>query len=175
MTLGVGGATPFASKSNHQTALNHCFRETSGFDPSKQTKVKCSFCGCWARRGQLCYQCKRPAGGGASSTCFSSLPSASSRPMTPRATASAVPPPRANSTIPNNAVATDHSINTPRPSTAANHSALHTSRVPDNASQHKFRETSSYDPSARLRVKCTFCGCWASRGQHCYFCKTFNK
>lgn len=59
MSLGVGGATVFNQKSNHATAANHCHRDTSAYDPSQQTKYKCSNCGCWATKGKACYQCHR--------------------------------------------------------------------------------------------------------------------
>lgn len=42
---------------------------------------------------------------------------------------------------------------------------------PDNANQHKFRETSSYDPKAKLRCKCPSCGCWVTKGAKCTVCK----
>lgn len=149
MTLGIGGATPYAMPSNHQTAHNHSFRDTSGYDPAKNNKIKCSFCGCWSKKASICYLCKRPVGIGASST-YSSKPST---PLTGSLQDPASLRLRSNS----------GRLSTP------------TQRVPENAFQHQFRDTSSYDPAAKLRVKCTFCGCWANRGGQCYFCKTFNK
>lgn len=62
MPLGVGGSTPFAMATNHPTAYNHSFRDTVGYDPKKQSRMKCTYCGCWARKGELCYQCKQPTG-----------------------------------------------------------------------------------------------------------------
>lgn len=155
MTLGIGGATPYSMKSNHQTAYNHSFRDTTGYDPAKNNKVKCSFCGCWAKKGSTCYQCKRPVGtGGHSVAPYPSQPS------TPRV-----------------ASASRSSFDQPglRPRSSSGRLSTSSSRVPDNALQHQFRDTSGYDPSARLKAKCSFCGCWANRGAACYFCKTFNK
>lgn len=60
LPLGVGGATPFAMASNHPTATNHAFRDVKKFEPAKQTRIKCTFCGCWATRGEDCKQCRRP-------------------------------------------------------------------------------------------------------------------
>jgi hypothetical protein len=151
MTLGIGGATPFAMKSNHQTAHNHSFRDTSGYDPAKNNKVKCSFCGCWAKKASICYQCKRPIGSGSAASSYTSAP--------------ASPVTGLLQEPPNLRLRT----NSGRLSSAS------LQRVPDNAHQHQFRETSSYDPTAKLKTKCTFCGCWANRGSQCYFCKTFNK
>eukprot|EP00796_Vickermania_ingenoplastis_P012049 gene12049-8301_t len=70
MSLGVRGATVFAQDSNHQTALNHSHRDTSGYDASKQTKSKCPNCGCWATKGKPCYQCHRNPDG----TCEGEAP-----------------------------------------------------------------------------------------------------
>lgn len=156
MSLGVGGATPFAMKSNHQTAYNHSFRDCSGYDPSRQTKIKCSFCGCWAKKGSVCYQCKRPVGTGTARVAPQAAP----------------PPPKV--TTPRSGTPATLSGSQSRPSSSLPR-ASSSMRVPDNALQHTFRETSSYDPSSKLRVKCCYCGCWATRGTNCYFCKTFNK
>ena len=62
MSLGIGGATPFSQPSNHQTAANHTIRDTSSYDHTKQTKVKCTSCGMWAQKGGDCKFCKHPAG-----------------------------------------------------------------------------------------------------------------
>eukprot|EP00754_Rhynchopus_humris_P050923 Rhum_TRINITY_DN9231_c0_g4::Rhum_TRINITY_DN9231_c0_g4_i2::g.32512::m.32512 len=62
MSLGIGGATPFSQPSNHQTAANHTIRDTSSYDHTKQTKVKCTSCGMWAQKGGECKFCKHPAG-----------------------------------------------------------------------------------------------------------------
>ena len=142
MSLGVNGATPFYMKSNHQTAFNHSFRDESSYDPSKQTKVKCAFCGCWAKKGHPCYQCKRSPSGA----------------MVNRAPP--VGPYRPVSATPVNQQAT------PRPVSV---------QKPQSALTHKFRETSTYNPSAQTKVKCSFCGCWANHGKQCSLCRTFNK
>lgn len=60
LPLSVGGATPFPMPSLHQTVGNHAFRDAAKYDPAKQIRVKCTFCGCWATRGEICKQCKRP-------------------------------------------------------------------------------------------------------------------
>ena len=60
--LGVNGATPYAQGSNHPTAHNHSHRDVSSYDARRQTRVKCTYCGCWAQKGALCYQCKQPTG-----------------------------------------------------------------------------------------------------------------
>ncbi|KAJ9442792.1 hypothetical protein DIPPA_24048 [Diplonema papillatum] len=41
-------------------ALTHTHRDTEKYDHSKQTKVKCTSCGCWAKKGGNCTLCKRP-------------------------------------------------------------------------------------------------------------------
>ena len=56
--LGIGHSTQFSMGSNHQTALNHNFRDTTPYD-HKQPKVKCSSCGVWVKKGADCYLCKR--------------------------------------------------------------------------------------------------------------------
>ncbi len=59
-SLGVGGATAFASKNNHSTALNHNHRETASKDVAAcQQKAKCKQCGVMAVCGKACPCCKR--------------------------------------------------------------------------------------------------------------------
>jgi hypothetical protein len=155
MGLGIGGATPFHMSSNHQTAFNHSFRDTVGYDPSKQVRVKCWFCGCWAKKGKLCYHCHRFQG------------------KAPAALHDIIPPRPSTTSARNSA----RSL-TPRSGstgTRTRSNSAQRSHVPDNALTHCFRDTSGYDPAARLKVKCSFCGCWSRRGTHCGFCKTFNK
>ena len=41
-----------------QTAKGHKFREESAYEPSRQTKMKCSYCGCWAPKNAPCGLCK---------------------------------------------------------------------------------------------------------------------
>jgi hypothetical protein len=145
MSLGIHGATPFFMKSNHQTAFNHAFRDESPYEPAKQTKIKCTFCGCWARKGFPCYHCKRSQNGTTMNRPHSSFDSKLEQA-------------------------------TPRPQTARTPTvSAHVSRNPETAFTHQFRETSAYNPSAQTKVKCSFCGCWATRGKTCSLCKTFNK
>lgn len=60
MPIGIGQSTPYKMDSNHQTALNHCFRDEAKVDIHQNTKVKCTSCGVWAKKGGCCYLCKRP-------------------------------------------------------------------------------------------------------------------
>jgi len=50
------------SNSQSASAITHVFRDESAKGP--QTKVKCTSCGCWAKRGGTCYFCKRPVANG---------------------------------------------------------------------------------------------------------------
>ena len=148
--LGVGGSTTFHMKSNHQTAFNHSFRDTSAYDPALQMRVKCSSCGCWAQKGRPCYQCKRPAQGI----------------VTPRNNSAQVEPYLRRPTT------TDHSTNY-----VIREMRSETTRKKnsENAHHHKYRDESSFNPAAQVKLKCSFCGCWANRDAPCSLCKTINK
>lgn len=39
------------------------------------------------------------------------------------------------------------------------------------ALNHSFRSGSSFNAKAQTRVKCHFCGCWATKGKRCYHCQ----
>merc|ERR1719502_124031 len=97
---------------NSALAINHVFREESSKKP--QEKIKCTSCGCWAKRGGTCYFCKQPANIG---------------------------PPSAMS-------ASDSLKRSPSGMAAS--------------SKHVFRDESAKAP--QRKVKCTQCGCWATRG-----------
>lgn len=144
MPLGVGGATTFAMGSNHQTANNHNFRDTASFDVAKQTRVKCTYCGCWATKGKDCGQCKRPTGP-------VKVPRNNNVKVEPLVKPAAHPQPTGELT--------------PRKASVA------TSAKPDNANAHKFREEEPFDPSKQTKIKCQFCGCWAKKGVPCTLCK----
>lgn len=165
--LGVGGATPFAMRSNHATAFNHSFRDVAAYDPLKQVRVKCPSCGVWARRGAQCYLCRRPVGGYAAPRrnnvrvgdgSVSERPSTASmrrssshtseghqHATTPRATSQ----PRSSAPRPTSA----------RPSTARGTSTSSGSHPTAAAAAHS-------------KVKCKSCGCWVTKGKACYLCRT---
>eukprot|EP01065_Artemidia_motanka_P003724 TRINITY_DN11774_c0_g1_i1.p1 TRINITY_DN11774_c0_g1~~TRINITY_DN11774_c0_g1_i1.p1 ORF type:complete len:239 (+),score=61.67 TRINITY_DN11774_c0_g1_i1:72-719(+) len=46
----------------HRTALNHKHRDEVPYDPSRQTKIKCSSCGCWAPKCGRCVLCGKMQG-----------------------------------------------------------------------------------------------------------------
>eukprot|EP00758_Cryptobia_borreli_P010787 Tbor_TRINITY_DN5601_c1_g1::TRINITY_DN5601_c1_g1_i3::g.9437::m.9437 len=149
--LGVGGATPFGMGSNHQTAHNHNFRDAVPFDPAKQTRVKCTYCGCWATRGKDCSQCKRPA------------------------PAAKVPRNNNVKVEPLSSIKRGGSVGGLQPSVSnisVTSSASSKQSLPtENAFHHKFREETTFDPSKQVKVKCQFCGCWAKKGAPCSLCK----
>ena len=41
------------------------------------------------------------------------------------------------------------------------------------ALNHSFRDQVSYRPELQVKVKCTFCGCWATKGRPCYQCHRY--
>lgn len=74
--LSIGNFTPFSQASNYHTVLNHRFREESAYDPAKQVKIKCPYCGIWAKKGSTCSLCGTRVPGNPPSqlTSSSSLP-----------------------------------------------------------------------------------------------------
>jgi len=48
-----------STRSPSGVPLNHSFRDVSAKKP--QVKIRCTSCGCWAKRGGNCYFCKTPA------------------------------------------------------------------------------------------------------------------
>lgn len=100
--------------------MNHVFREESS--KTRQVKIKCTSCGCWAKRGGNCYFCHKPA-----------------------------------ELFPPSAMSAAESITRPPSGMSASPS-------------QSFREESAKGP--QLKVKCSSCGCWATRGGSCYFCRS---
>eukprot|EP01064_Diplonema_japonicum_P023820 TRINITY_DN34255_c0_g1_i1.p1 TRINITY_DN34255_c0_g1~~TRINITY_DN34255_c0_g1_i1.p1 ORF type:complete len:134 (+),score=21.77 TRINITY_DN34255_c0_g1_i1:59-460(+) len=43
-----------------ENAHTHQHRDVTSYEHTKQTKVKCTSCGCWAKKGANCGFCKRP-------------------------------------------------------------------------------------------------------------------
>lgn len=188
--LGVGLATPFHMPSNHATAFNHSFRDEAPFDPRRQVKAKCTACGCWTLKGKPCYFCGRrgkPLLVPRDNSVHIAPPGEGSMPQSARDGArsqtrsqSASAPLRRNAAEP-----TQRQVEpgaTPPPSARPPTSQSMQRPVPlqpkgyTNASAHKFREESSYNPSQNAaKVKCKSCGCWASRGKPCSLCRTITR
>jgi len=169
------------------TTRRHSFREEAASKPQK--KIKCSSCGCWAIRGGNCYYCKTRV----ASTPPNSKAASESMARTPTRITSAqnhlfreesAKKPQAKikctacgcwaqrggdcyfcktpaDLFPPSASAASESI-------SRTLSGMRCGMNPP--STHVFREESPMAP--QLKVKCSSCGCWASRGGICSFCKT---
>ena len=195
MSLGIGGATAFSMASNHQTAGNHAFRDEVKFDPSKQTRVKCTSCGVWANRGDNCPLCKRPTAAPIQrrNNNVKVEPAPNTVPAPRRSSSSSIaqgatgatPPKKAkdegapsastsSSTAPRRTSTTAAAAAASSPSDAKKASSKDGSSHPDdshNALKHKFRDEVKYDPAQQTKIKCSKCGCWAYKGVPCKLCK----
>ena len=89
MTLGIGGATPYAQGTNYHTASNHRFRDESPYEVSAQQRMKCPSCGIWGMRGGPCTLCGTKIPG--SAACF--MKNAGKRSTSPSASRRAVATP----------------------------------------------------------------------------------
>lgn len=174
MSLGIGGATPFAMPSNHPTAFNHSFRDESSYRPELQVRMKCHFCGVWARKGHDCYLCHRPVGGHTGA------------PMSPRTGTSfthatmsyQAPSPqqqrsRSREARPTSALHVRSSSSNSRAQQPLRGTTPR--QYPnDNANTHSFRDISPFEAQNNMKVKCRSCGCWAIRAKPCSLCHTRN-
>jgi hypothetical protein len=166
--LGIGGATPFQMRSNHQTAFNHSFRDTAPFNPV-QSRVKCGFCGVWARKGGPCYLCRRFVKGlpaprdnsvkvaPSESTIFHMSRSSYRDPMASAAV---------NSTSNTTLAAASADSRFGRSATASgSRGARASSKENSSATAQQVHE----------KIKCKSCGCWATKGKPCSLCRTVTK
>lgn len=186
--LGVGGATTFAMGSYHHTALNHAFRDESGFNPRLQVKMKCNYCGCWTTKGKPCYFCRqrnttKPMMTPRDNSVSVPAPperarsASKNRAQTPRAHS----PPRAESHPKEHVPSNVRRSTTPAPSTAntkrlaLNGTIIHSGPSNySNALGHKFRDESAYIPSQNSKIKCRSCGCWVTKTKPCALCRTIT-
>jgi hypothetical protein len=142
--LGVGRNTPFAQNSNYHTIYNHCFRDESGYDPSKQVKVKCAYCGVWVRKGCCC------------GLCGTAAPGYSPAAARPRSPASRSAPHRF-----------EGQTNTSR---GAAHLSAMAARSATPTLKGNGAHLSEDRPSRK--VKCSYCGIWVECGKICALCRT---
>lgn len=156
----------------------HKFRDEAPNKPP--LKIKCSSCGCWAKRGGSCYHC----GTRATSVPPSTKSAAELLSRSPSAVgtigqhlvlreegAISAATPRASNyhAVVRNAISTPRSP-TPLSMVSASSAEARASskRRSEGVLNHRFREESSKAPQEK--IKCTSCGCWATRGGTCYFC-----
>jgi hypothetical protein len=155
-SLGVGRSTPFSQPSNHHTIYNHCFRETSSYDVSRQSKVKCSYCGVWATKGTYCNLC----GTFAKSVRYDR---AKSPPATARRPSEAASPGTSR-----------REVVTPKPAaTTTPHRQATTPRSPaaGRGAQQSPSANQKKEQFAQ-KVKCSYCGVWVVPGRYCSLCRT---
>jgi DNA-directed RNA polymerase subunit RPC12/RpoP len=187
--LGIGVSTPFSQPSNYQTVLNHRFRDEAPYDPSKQTKMKCPYCGVWARKGRTCSLCgtqvpgapppqrmeqsraRSPAAGSNGNSARrggrTSGDIADAPMTTPGRTGKPHTPGRTH-------MSTSEGIPNMSPG-----SSFYSSRDPQRRVQspgQTFRRTTtplSHGPDQQVRkVKCSYCGIWVPVGKICSLCRT---
>jgi hypothetical protein len=186
--LGIGGATPFHMRSNHQTAFNHSFRDTAPYNPI-QPRVKCAFCGVWARKGTACYLCRRFVKGlpaprdnsvkvkpSSISTTPQRTPLSRNATNTGRPTSHHYDPSAGPGTGAGGSYVAAAAAQQPRASSSsAAAAAFGRSSTATSASGVRARSTSeSRAPPAvaNEKIKCKSCGCWAYKGKPCSLCRT---
>lgn len=181
--------------SNYPTALNHRFREESGYDVAAQVKRKCTYCGVWAEKGKPCQLCRTFVPGPTSRRTNS--PAASSRSASASTTTSSQQPLHCHPYAPH-----DVEVPTvfppslpPQPSRMplASYCGNTTPTVKSRCdaalrsfsssqlvgSQHKLTKAimTPHTPgkSVALKVRCNFCGEWVMKGRYCALCRTLNQ
>lgn len=186
--LGVGHATQFSQNSDYRTVLNHRFREASAYDPLKQTKVKCPYCGVWARKGYQCTLCGTKIAGQPPQLMLqqrsrSRSPAAgSSRNMTSRAAGVASHTSRGafadGSTTPRTPGRQGSSFKAADPWQQAPPQTPPASFRRDpiqSATPSMLRGAPSHTPQQQAtlkKVKCSYCGVWVQVGKICTLCRT---
>ncbi|CUG91044.1 Hypothetical protein, putative [Bodo saltans] len=181
--IGIGISTPFSQPSNYQTVLNHRFRDETPYDPSKQLKIKCPYCGVWARKGRDCTLCGTKVPGASSlhrqERPRSRSPGASRRDHTridiqskADASASATTPGRvARPTTPRNTSTWDASI--PSMSPGASYYSANRESSPTRRPYTRDETPLRHGPDQQVRkVKCSYCGIWVPVGKMCALCRT---
>lgn len=191
--LSIGHSTPFAQSSNYHTVLNHRFREESAYDAAKQVKIKCPYCGIWARKGGVCSLCGTRIPGGPAARF---QPPSNPQPTTPgRAAANTTTvrtPGRFGSgessswgEIPANTMrsrtppASARNDNQPRdmrrpmsPSTTHHVNYATRSRSKSPPASLTAKRGSLDGGIAARKVKCSYCGIWVQSGRLCTLCRT---
>lgn len=182
--LGIGRNTPFSQGSDYHTAFNHKYREESGFDPSKQVKVKCSYCGIWARKGAPCSLCGTRAPGGQLELRRSRSPSMTTSTATPSKSFQSSNARSILATISNNTAAPPASTLRRAQSPSLHVDPTATSRqrpvtpvrtTPVEQTVNSMRaipKRSADDVTFTKKVKCSYCGIWVNVGKMCTLCRT---
>ena len=162
-SLGVGRCTTFSQSSNHHTIYNHCFRETSGYDVARQSKIKCTYCGVWATKGTNCALC----GTFAKSVRYDR---AKSPPATARRVASDVVAPASPTTSRRDGAAVRPTTAPRQQATTPRSPATRAVQAPNSPSIGQ-RNTSAA-AAVNSKVKCSYCGVWVQPGRYCSLCRT---
>ncbi|CAD2220477.1 hypothetical protein ADEAN_000799900 [Angomonas deanei] len=147
------------SPSKYTNANGHQFRDVGPYEPSKNDRIKCKFCGCWAKKGKACYQCHRTADG--------TLVKPKKR------TSTSQPHTEEQEHEPSDEEVEESSVQVTSTADEAEGRRSSSIKSPSkytNANGHQFRDVGPYEPSKNDRIKCKFCGCWAKKGKACYQC-----
>lgn len=187
--IGIGVSTPFSQPSNYQTVLNHRFRDETPFDPSKQLKMKCPYCGVWAKKGRECSLCGTRVPGGPPpqrmERARSKSPATSRREPRPSVSRqthfdtsggpAVTPNSRSGramerpSTPRNGGSSWEASIHAMSPGPSYN-------SVERNAQAPLLQSGTTplrHGPDQHVRkVKCSYCGIWVPVGKYCTLCRT---
>lgn len=183
--IGIGVSTPFSQPSNYQTVLNHRYRDETPYDPSKQLKIKCPYCGVWARKGRECSLCGTAVPGHApqqrskspSATSSSRQGHSASR-QRPLDHTTSTPGRTGKPTTPKRTSTWEASIPAMSPGSSyyASREQLGQPQRGAQSPGQSFRSTTTplrHGPDQQVRkVKCSYCGIWVPAGKICSLCRT---
>jgi hypothetical protein len=181
--LGVGTSTVYHMPSNHQTALNHSYRNESAYNPRLQVRTKCTYCGVWVRKGSRCLICKEVI---APPKCRKWVLDAPKRAASPQRDADGnevdgkTPrTPRTPRTAHEHREPIVSQQRTTGTGTPRSGGTPLTPRMRlmtyHNANAHSFRDVSEYTPVMNTKLKCRGCGCWVTKGKACSVCTTVSR
>mmetsp|Transcript_12844 Transcript_12844/g.39906 ORF Transcript_12844/g.39906 Transcript_12844/m.39906 type:complete len:189 (-) Transcript_12844:287-853(-) len=177
-TLGIGQSTPYHMGTDHPTALNHCFRDTAPYNPAAQARIKCPFCGVWAKRGENCYLCRRFVKGIPAARDNSVRISVGRRTPTNNSLASGRSVSAGGGGGGSYAAQHEISMNSARgrhvdPSAPRDNRAAAVRRSVSRGRQPEplpGAEAEAAKPAPK--VKCRSCGCWVELAKPCRLCRT---